>query len=74
MEEKRTVMQKIRNWLYNRFLPWVTRQEYLAELERLKEANKALKQENRELRAYIEGVQDTVKRQIKLDIHNEVSK
>ena len=52
----------------------MTKEEYLRERDKLIECNKALTQENRELKAYIEGVQDTLRSRARVEIKNEVNK
>ena len=68
------MIRKFRTWLYNKYLPRVTKEEYLRERNQLIECNKALTQENRELKAYIEGVQDTLRSRARVEIKNEVNK
>lgn len=66
--------QKIRDWLYKRFLPKVTYDEYKREVESLRKAYEAVKARNRELEAYIDGVHDCLRARPKVEIKNEVNK
>lgn len=66
--------QKIREWLYKRFLPKVTMDEYMRELAELRKAYAAVKARNRELEAYIDGVHDCLRARPKVEIKNEVNK
>ena len=66
--------QRIREWLYNRFLPKVTKDEYMRELSELRKAYEAVKARNRELEAYIDGVHTCLRSRARVEIKNEVSK
>lgn len=66
--------QKLRDWLYGRFLPKVTIDEYMRELEELRKAYNAVKARNRELEAYIDGVHACLRARPKVEIKNEVNK
>lgn len=63
-------MRKLKKWLYERFLPYWVKEDYLADMERAHAKIKALEQENKELRAYIKGVQDVIAHRMKVEIHN----
>ncbi len=67
-------MKKIREWLYNNFLPKETKEIYLREREVLE--NHIAKQEQtiKELNAYINGVHDVIRQRIRIEINNEVGK
>jgi len=66
--------QRIRRWLYEHFLPKVTKDEYMREMDELRKAYEAVKARNRELEAYIDGVHDCLRARARVEIKNEVSK
>lgn len=66
--------RKIRDWLYNNFLPRVTREQYKQEVAGLRKAFDAQQQRIAELEAYISGVQDSIKMRARIEIKNEVNK
>ena len=68
------MIRKIRDWLYKKFLPKVTYDEYMRELEQLRKAYDNVKARNRELEAYIDGVHDCLRARPKVEIKNEVNK
>lgn len=68
------LIRKIHDWLFDKFLPWETKEEYIKTLNLLREKNDALEQENKKLQAYIDGVQYTMRHQRRVEIKNEVSK
>ena len=68
------MIRKIRDWLYKKFLPKVTYDEYMRELEQLRKAYDHVKARNRELEAYIDGVHDCLRARPKVEIKNEVNK
>ena len=67
-------MRNLRTWLLERFLPaWAKDSVYRENMELLARLER-LKQENRELRAYIDGVGDTLRSLRRgINIRNEVS-
>ena len=68
------MIRRFKMWLYNKYLPRVTKETYLKDMEGLLAANKELKQQLRELRAYIDGVQDVIRSRARIEIKNEVNK
>ncbi len=60
--EMMRLIEKFRAWLYKRYLPRVTMDTYIQEREKLHEAIKAQQARIKELEAYIDGVQDTLRR------------
>lgn len=61
---------KIKHWLFDRFLPEWCRQELIAENAAMRARVDAVKRENAELRAYIQGMESAIKRSrviIKMD-------
>ena len=68
------MIRKFKMWLYNKYLPRVTKEKYIEDMNKLLQCNHDLKQENRELKAYIEGVQDTLRSRARVEIKNEVNK
>ena len=68
------MIRKFRMWLYNKYLPRETKEAYMDDMKKLLQCNKELKQENRELKAYIEGVQDMMRSRMRVEIKNEVNK
>jgi|GEM_PF-1242471 len=64
------MFKKFRKWLYGRFLPKVTKDQYLEEMEALNKAVRALKAENAELKAYIDGMQYAICRGHRITINN----
>ncbi len=55
-------MERIRSWLFRRFLPDWCREALLAENDRLSAEVRQLRQENRELTACIAGMEAVLKR------------
>ena len=47
----------MKNWLQNHFLPMWAKETLLRDKELLEQENLALRQENKELEAYIQGMQ-----------------
>lgn len=68
------LFRRFKSWFYNKFLPFETKEMYMNDLNNLLKCNKEQAQEIRELRAYIEGVQDVIKSRARIEIRNEVSK
>ena len=73
MEEKRT-MRKIRDWLYNKFLPWETKEIYQREVAMLRGTVDKQRAKINEMQAYIDGVHDVIRQRTRIEIKNEVSK
>lgn len=68
------MINKLKQWLYNRFLPSWCREELLADNKRLLEANYSQKIEIGRLNAYIDGLEMAVRSRNKIIINNEVPK
>lgn len=67
------MMTKIKEWLYNKFLPAYLRESLLEENLRLNERLAQIKAENLRLREYINGMQDALRASRKIIIRNEVA-
>ena len=67
-------MRKLKDWLYNKFLPWETKQIYQREVELLREQVAKQAQTIERLQAYIDGVHDVIRQRMKIEIKNEVGK
>lgn len=63
-------MKRIKKWLFNRFLPAYCKDRLMRENEALAEKVREMRQENRELRAYIDGLERGVKAAKKIQIVN----
>lgn len=70
----RKLIRKFHDWLFNKFLPWETKEEYIKTVNLLREKCDNLEQENKKLQAYIDGVQYVVRHQRRIEVKNEVSK
>lgn len=68
------MIRKFKMWLYKKYLPRETKEIYLKDMEDLLATNNDLKQQLRELRAYVDGVQDVIKSRARIEIKNEVNK
>ena len=66
-------MSKFRNWLY-RWLPAEIKTEYIEAYKKLEAANQKLQQENKELRAYIDGMHSALRSRVRVQINNEGTK
>ena len=64
------MIRRFKMWLYGRFLPSVTKDLYLNDMQNLLKANAAQKAEIAELRAYARGMQQALRARI--IIKNEV--
>lgn len=67
-------MNKLKTWLYNRFLPAWCKDDLLEANARLSQALAEQRQENDRLRAYISGMQAAVKRSPRIYINGEVKR
>ena len=66
------MIRRFKTWLYEKYLPWVTKEIYMKDLNALLQANKAQKMEIERLNAYIRGLE--YRARVKVVIHNEVAK
>jgi len=66
-------MNRVRSWFY-RWLPAEVKTEYIAAYKKLEGENQKLQQENRELRAYIDGMHSAMRSRTRVQIVNERSK
>lgn len=64
------MLRRFKLWLYGRFLPRETKEIYLKDIQGLLDNNKALKAENERLRAYIQGIEYAIRRNTRIEIHN----
>ena len=74
METEGQIVGKLKKWLFDRFLPAYCRDGLLEENERLSGRMLKLEAENKELRAYIGGMQTALRAQRRVTFHNEVGK
>lgn len=65
-------MRRFKLWLYDKFLPWATKEIYQKDMASLLACNKAQKVEIERLKAYIQGLE--YRARTKIVIHNEVAK
>lgn len=63
-------MKRIKKWLFNRFLPAYCKDRLMRENEALAEKVREMRQENRELCAYIDGLERGIKAAKKIQIVN----
>ena len=63
-------MKRIKKWLFNRFLPAYCKDRLMRENEALADKVREMRQENRELRAYIDGLERGVRAAKKIQIVN----
>ena len=68
------MIRRFKMWLYQKYLPRETKEIYMKDLAGVIEANKELKQQIKELKAYIDGVQDVIRSRARIEIKNEVNK
>ena len=70
------MIQKIKNWLYNHFLPIFVKETLLADYRKVCDENERLHQQLAEKNAYIEGLQVAMKafRRIVINTTGEVKK
>lgn len=67
--------RKIKDYLYNTYLPKVTKEIYQNEVNSLRKAFDAQQQQIAELKAYINGTQDAMRSiRTRIEVNNEVSK
>ena len=64
------MIKKIRNWLFDRFLPMWAKETVLADNRTLKRKVDELEQKNRELQAYIDGLQAGIRGMRRIVINN----
>lgn len=64
------MITKIKQWLYDRFLPMWAKETVLADNRALKRKVDELEQKNRELEAYIEGLNAGLRGMRRIVIHN----
>lgn len=62
-------MKKIKRWLIERILPVWAREQLLAEIRRLEEKNRQLREENIQLGSYIDGLETGIKSQRRIIIN-----
>ena len=62
-------MKKIKRWLIERVLPVCAREQLLAEIRRLEEKNRQLREENKQLGSYIDGLETGIKSQRRIIIN-----
>ena len=55
------MIRKIKQWLYGRFLPMWAKETVLADNRNLQRKVEKLEQKNRELEAYIDGLQTGIR-------------
>lgn len=65
-------MKKFRSWLISRFLPAWAKESVFRENERLQAEVAALKAKVERMRAYTDGLEDGIRAQRRIVIHNEV--
>jgi len=71
----RKLIRKINDYLYNTYLPKVTKETYLNEINSLRKAFAVQPQQIAELKAYINGTQDAMRSiRTRIEVNNEVSK
>lgn len=61
---------KIKQWLYDRFLPMWAKETVLVDNRQLRREIKELEQKNRELEAYIDGLQTGIRGMRRIVINN----
>ena len=66
------MIRRFKEWLYKRFLPRVTLDMYMHDLEAARAAYKAQKAANELLKARLEGMEDVLRHGRKIYINNEV--
>lgn len=64
------MIRKIKQWLYDRFLPMWAKETVLAENRQLRKEIKELEQKNRELEAYINGLNAGIRSLRRIVINN----
>ncbi len=69
MEAEGKIVKKFKKWLVATFLPTWVRERLEAENTSLREENERLRQKNRLLNAYIDGLEAAIKAQKKIVIH-----
>lgn len=63
------MIKKIKHWLIERILPVWAREQLLAEIRRLEEKNRQLREENIQLGSYIDGLETGIKSQRRIIIN-----
>lgn len=63
------MIKKIKHWLIERILPVWAREQLLAEIRRLEEKNRQLREENIQLGMYIDGLETGIKSQRRIIIN-----
>ena len=74
METEGQIVGKLKKWRFDRFLPADCRDGLLEDNERLSGRILELESENKELRAYIGGMQTALRAQRRVTFYNEVGK
>lgn len=64
------MIKKIKNWLFDRFLPMWAKETVLADNRQLRREIEELEQKNRELQAYIDGLQAGIRGMRRIVINN----
>lgn len=64
------MFEKIKDWLYNKYLPNETKDIYIAEVTKLREAVSMQKNKIAELNAYIDGMHSGMRHRTKIEINN----
>lgn len=67
-------MGKFKRWLYNKFLPAWCKDDLMEENAALARRIGTLGQKNRELSAYIDGMETALRRCGRITIHSEVKR
>lgn len=70
VEEKGTVMSRIKKWFFERFLPEYARQKLLEDNEALRAELNELRQKYDNLKAYTNGLEDGIKAAKRIQIFN----
>ncbi len=63
-------MGRFRKWLVNQFLPTWARESLYREIQRLEKENRVLREKNRLLNAYVDGMEAAMKAQKRVVINN----
>ena len=64
------MIRRFKMWLYRKFLPWETKEMYLADIQKLLAANAAQKEEIKRMQAYIDGLQYALRNGVRVTIKN----
>lgn len=65
-------MTKLKRWLYNKFLPAWCKDDLMDENAALRARLRTVEQDNRELRAYINGIETALRRCGRISINTGV--